>query len=335
MEYEIMRQNLNRILVGLSLDANCVAVQQNRHTAIYDIRLNPGCKVRKIESSAPEIALGLRSKTEPILRSIPQMGIVRLHVANKNADILKFDDIYNEQECPDNLLPILLGETDEGNKLWTDFSKNPHTIIAGSTGSGKSVFLHLLIENIKRLNNLGHDIDLWLSDPKRVEFNKYKDDKVEYNISSIVDTYDDTISMLKDLEGVMEDTYTRLYDMKLNSAQLGPKHLKKRVVIIDECADLMMQDKKSKKFESSLCSIASKCRAANIYICIATQRPSADILSGIIKANFPARIAFKTSSKTDSRVILDANGAESLLGNGDGLIYNYDNNFTRFQAAMV
>lgn len=331
----MLQESLNKVFSGLNLDARCVSAYQNRHTAIYDVVLSPGCKVRKIENSAPEIALALKSKTEPILKSIPEKGIVRLHVATRQADILKLSDIYDETERPDYFLPFLLGETDEGNKLWTDFAKNPHLLVAGSTGSGKSVFLHLLIENVYRLNKSDdYDINLWLSDPKMVEFNRYKDNETEYNITSSTDTYEGTILMLQELEEIMEDTYKRLYEMKLNSIEQCSKYFKKHVVIIDECADLIMYDKKTKRFETLVCKLAQRCRAAGISIVLATQRPSVDVLTGLIKANFPARLACKVSSKTDSRVILDRNGAESLLGCGDAILNNYNSNFTRFQIAM-
>lgn len=333
----LMIKNLNEVLSGLNLDARCVAAKQNRHMAFYDVSLNPGCKVRKIESSAPEIALALRSCTEPFVKILSDKGIVRLHVAIREADILHLDSIYSLDDLNNSsLLPFLLGETAEGHKLWTDMTKNPHMLVAGGTGSGKSVFLHLLIENIYRLNNCGkYDVSLWLSDPKRVEFNKYSKSVNDVrNIESIAESYEETILLLQRIEEIMENTYTLLRELGFSSVEQLPKSFKKHFVIIDEVADLMLYDRKSKRFENLIARLAQKARAAGIYLVLATQRPSVDVLTGVIKANFQARVSCKVSSKVDSRVILDRSGSENLLGRGDAIIKNHDNDYVRFQVAL-
>lgn len=331
-----MINTLNQVLVGLDLDAQCILAKQNKHMAFYDLTLNPGCKVRRIESSAPEIALALRSRTEPIIKIIPEKGIVRLHVVTKEADFLYFDDIYNQENIPDNyLIPFLLGESDEGKKLWTDMSKNPHMLVAGGTGSGKSVFLHLLISNVKKLNDSGnYDIALYLSDPKRVEFNKYKNHESEYNIQCTSDTYENTILMLYNIEETMNSIYEYFCEIGISTVEEAPKNFKKHIVIIDEVSDLMIYDRKSKRFETIVSRLAQKARAAGIYLILSTQRPSTDVLTGVIKANFPARLTCKVSSKIDSRVIMDRSGGENLLGRGDAILKNYDNDYIRFQVAL-
>ncbi len=326
--------NLNSIFSGLKLDARCVGYEENKHMAFYDIKLNPGCRVRKIESLAPEIALCLRSHTEPIVKTILDKGIVRLHVTIKDSKILDFHSVYCIDDKPkDAFLPFLLGETDEGKLLWTDMSKNPHMLVAGGTGSGKSVFLHLLISNIQKLIQNNDNINLYLSDPKRVEFDRYQNRKEMFGIESICNSYDETINMLRLIETKMENRYRAMCQMKISKIEEAPESFSKIFVIIDEVSDLMMMDKKHKTFEILISRLAQKARAAGIYLVLATQRPSVDVLTGTIKANFPARVSCKVSSKIDSKVILDRSGGEALLGKGDSIIKNSDNDYVRFQAA--
>jgi S-DNA-T family DNA segregation ATPase FtsK/SpoIIIE len=324
--------NLNKALFGLKINAKCVSVRQNRHMAFCDLKLDDGCKVKKIENCAPEIALAIGSKTEPIVKSIPSQGIVRLHIVMEHPSILPFDNIYSNSEAdPNALLPFLLGETDDGKKLWTDFAKNPHTLIAGSTGSGKSVLLHTLIKNVFRLNETGNfNIRLVLVDPKSVEFSKYRGAK---NVDHIATKYNETISILKWLETIMENTYAAFTDVGVNSVDDLQRDYPKYFLIIDEVADLMLQDKSTHEFERLLCRLAAKGRAMGLSIVAASQRPSVDIITGSLKANFPARIACKVASKMDSKVILDQSGAETLV-RGDCIIHNYDNDFVRFQVSM-
>jgi len=328
-----LTNNLNKALFGLKINAKCVSVRQNRHMAFCDLKLDDGCKVKKIENCAPEIALAIGSKTEPIVKSIPSKGIVRLHVVMSSPEVLPFDNIYSSDEVnPNALLPFLLGETDDGRKLWTDFAKNPHTLIAGSTGSGKSVLLHTIIKNVFRLNETGDfNIRLVLVDPKSVEFSKYRGAK---NVDHIATKYNETISILQWLEEIMERTYESFTAAGVNSVEELQKDYPKYFLIIDEVADLMLQDKSSHKFERLLCRLAAKSRSCGIFICISTQRPSVDIITGSLKANFPARIACKVASKMDSRVVMDRVCAENLAARGDCIIHNYENDFVRFQAAM-
>lgn len=321
---------MNQILKGLNIDAECIEAEKHRHLAHYDIKLTPGTKVRDLENNYREIALGLKSKTNPIIDPIPEKGIVRIKVAHRNADLLPFLELYNKTSKPEGCLQFLLGETDIGEPLWVDMAKNPHMLIAGTTGSGKSTILHIIIANAL----LRKDVKLYLIDPKQgVEFARYKDK------AKIITTYDDSLNKLELLHKEMENRYEIMSKFGYTSIEQMRNQVK-IMVIIDEVSDLILMDSAKKninkgKLEELLVSLAQKARAAGIYLVAATQRPSVDVLTGILKANFPARIACKVSSRTDSSVILDRLGAESLLGCGDAIINTGKYNYVRFQAAYV
>ena len=322
---------LNDILEGLQINAKCVDAQRHRHLAFYDVKLDLGCRVRKLELYSREIALALQCKTSPIVTAIPEKGIVRLRVAMEAAPLINFDELYKNASVPKGILPFLLGESDNGQILWADMAMHPHMLVAGASGSGKSTLLHTLVANaIKR-----EDVWLYLVDPKQgVEFGLYEEE-----IANILCTdYSSTIFMLEQVYKEMEQRYSILQRLGLPSIEQRPNIFPKILVIIDEVSDLMMYDSNRinmyrGRFEELLILLAQKSRAAGIYIVLATQRPSVDVITGLIKANFPARLACKVSSGVDSKVILDQNGAESLLGRGDAILNNYNQSYTRFQVA--
>lgn len=330
---------LNDVLAGLNIKGMCVNYKEHRHLAFYDISLEPGAMVSRIERRTREIALGIKSQTPPIVKLFPKRGLVRLQVANSNAETINLLSILDRAEIPaieESLLPIIVGETDEGINLCMDLSKHPHTLIAGSTGSGKSVFLRTMIANIVRLNSLGErDIELYLADPKRVEFSAYDIPEMSHTVINVSYDYYDVLGMLSAIEEKMDSRYEVLASFGYSSIEECPNMFPLCVVMIDEVSDLMIQDKKSKEFELLIVKLAQKCRAAGIYLVLSTQRPSADVLTGLIKANFPARIACKVSSRVDSQVILDGPGAESLLGRGDAILQSNANDRARFQTAFV
>lgn len=339
--------HINSALATMKINAACVNYSSHRHFAYYDLKLDPTCSISKIERRLRELSLVLQSKTIPILKVIPEKGIVRLQVALRSAETLPltpmlsatqiadtwrwaslFDKDQNNNLVPrkftSGVIPLTIGETDEGQNLTIDLASHPHTLIAGTTGSGKSTLIHTIIQNINHLNdNDIRMIKVLISDPKGVDFQQYKE---RYRV---VTTYTDTIKMLKDVNSEMDTRYKFMAEIKVNEL---PHYYKRIVVIIDEVADLILQDK-SKEFETLLIKIAQKSRAAGIHLIAATQRPSVDILTGVIKANFPARIACKVSSKVDSQVILDYPGAENLLGKGDAILRSPVLDQVRFQVA--
>lgn len=313
---------MNEILQAFHIDALCVNAEQHRHLAFFDIKLLNGCRIRSIEVLIREIGLALKTKTTPIVCPIMESGVVRIKAAFDNAPILPFDVLANSG-VGFGTLPVVIGESDTGEPLWVDIAGLPHILVAGSTGSGKSTFLHVLIANVMRRN----DVELYLSDPKHgVEFSRYA-----HKATYIAKDYDSNIYMLEALTEKMEKRYQLINESGV--FHVGMKSL----VIIDEVADLMLADKrnKSSKFEDLLCNLAAKARAAGIYIVCATQRPSVDVITGLIKANFPARLACKVASSVDSKIILDRIGAESLLGRGDAILKSPQHDFVRFQVAFV
>jgi S-DNA-T family DNA segregation ATPase FtsK/SpoIIIE len=227
-------------------------------------------------------------------------------------------------------LPFVIGEAFNGSPIILDMATNPHLLVAGSTGSGKSVLLHTLIVNALKRD----DVELYLSDTKKVEFNIYNSEKFSDHVMIRSFDYNSTLDMLNYIHGEMERRYTILSKYEPLKDRYKKPSFSKMLIIIDEVSDLMLFDK-NKVFEDVVVKLAQKARAVGIFIVLATQRPSVDVLTGLIKANFPARISFKVSSKIDSRVILDATGAESLAGKGDAIINNSVYNYTRFQSAFI
>ena len=203
-----------------------------------------------------------------------------------------------------------------------DLSKNPHMIVAGTTGSGKSTLIHNIIANLLNYN----DVYMYLIDPKGIEFSDYEKNNIP-NVE-VGYTYSDVINTLNTVLIAME------YRYEVMRKGLSLDSIPYIVLIIDEFADLIMQDKEN-QFYTKLCQLAQKCRAAKISIVLSTQRPSVNVIDGTIKANFPARIACRVASHVDSRVILDAVGAENLLGQGDALLRDNLRYLDRFQVAYT
>ena len=327
---------LNEIFAELKIKARCVSVKSHRHLVFCDLELDCGQRVRKIETHAREIGLALHSKGTPLVFVDSEKGIVSLQFAIKNAETLPFVDFFNKNKksSPKGILPFLFGEQGNGEPLWIDMAKNPHMLIAGGTGSGKSTLLHTIIANAI----VRDDLILYLADPKSgVEFSLYE----KYNCCNFLATnYDTTIKMLESIYAEMERRYEALSKFNIASIEQSEDIFPKILVVIDEVADLILQDQdrynpNKGKFEHLLCSIAQKSRAAGVYMVLATQRPSVDVLTGRIKANFPARVACKVTSSTNSKVILDQPGAESLLGRGDAIINSNEYSYIRFQVSYV
>lgn len=327
-------ERLNTVLSNLKIGGNCIKSHYHKHLAFYDVELDPGTTVSKLERRTKEIALALRSKTLPIVKLMPELGCVRLQVAHKDVEIVSLSNLLTLNVPAKMALPFVLGETDEGKPLVVDMSSNPHLLIAGGTGSGKSVALHAIIANAAflRKNHL-RNIEVYLSDPKRVEFVNYDNKHCSGLIQSISYDYNSTVNMLRHVFQLMELRYNMLSKSGLTSVEDAPHMFSRVLVIIDEVADLVLQDKKG--FPMLVVKLAQKARAAGIHLILATQRPSVDILTGLIKANFPGRLSCKVASKVDSQVILDSIGAESLLGRGDSIFQNPMMDRVRFQGAFI
>lgn len=325
---------LDEVLKSLKIKGRCEAVKEHRHFRLFDIKLEYGQSIRKLESNLRELGLALRSNSIPLISIIPSKGIVQLQTTSGKPNILPFNELWNRNKDsqPNGLLQFLIGEEVSGKPVWLDIAACPHLLIAGSTGSGKSSLLHTIIANAKQRD----DIHLYLSDPKHgVEFDRYEDVSL-----LIMRNYKETVSFLKWLAIEMEDRYELFREIKIRSLAESPFVVPKILFIIDEVSDLMLYDKKKSNpekgiFENLVVQIAQKSRAVGIHLILATQRPSVDVITGLIKANFPGRISCKVSSATDSKIILDKTGAEHLLGRGDAILQaaNYDG--ARFQVAYA
>jgi S-DNA-T family DNA segregation ATPase FtsK/SpoIIIE len=342
-----MIDNMNSILSSLRIKGNCVNAANHRHLAYYDVELdftgNCSGEIRKMENRAREIGVGIRSKTYPVVKPIAAEGVVRLQVAMRDSDPLSWVEKINDTGLypKGQTLPFLVGETDEGEDLWIDMAENPHLLIAGGTGSGKSVLMHTLIANAVSLDACDYQsVEVYLVDPKRVEFMLYEDLLDSGPVMAIESDYIPTVRMLEYLVEKMDERYAAMNRVGVRKVADLDRAMQYRdfpyvMVFIDEVNDLMMQDKKSQIFQDLVVRLAQKGRAAGIHLVMATQRPSVDVLTGVIKANFPARIGCRTASNKDSQVILDMPGAETLLGRGDAILRNMKHDRVRFQVAYV
>ena len=295
---------------------------------LYDVKLDAGTRVKELQKYCDEISLALKAKSKPIIRPMPEFGIVRFEVVEGIPEKLSFFEEYSKLGKMEGSVPMYLGSSIDGQNLEFDMAKNPHTLIAGCTGSGKSTLLHVLIANALATKN----VSVCVIDSKNVEFEPYKG--IE-NVN-VANSFDEAIDLLNFVYGKMENRYSLITDYCLPSNYFTVAHdgYPQILFIIDEYADMVMQDK-DRLFHNSVCKLAQKCRAAGIYCVLATQRPSVDIISGTIKANFPGRISCQTVSGRDSKVILDSTGAELLVGMGDSIIKNYKYNNQRFQMAYT
>lgn len=316
-------KHFNSILNLFKINASCVGYKKIDNYFYYDVRLNQHARVKDLQKYGDELSLALKTPCKPSIKVLHNEGLVRLEFLTPRKDTLKLFDIFTNNGIPKGDINCLLGVNPDGNPVWMDLSKNPHMLIAGTTGSGKSVLMHNIIANLFNYNK----VKLNLVDPKHIEFSEYDKRMLSSNLD-IRYTYADTIDKLDELIAVMEQRYSEIRD--------GYKieNMPPIVLIIDEFADLILQDV-GDQFYNKLCRLAQKCRAAKIHIILGTQRPSVNVVNGTIKANFPARIACKVASHTDSKVILDAVGAENLLGKGDALLKDNFRTMDRFQIAYT
>jgi S-DNA-T family DNA segregation ATPase FtsK/SpoIIIE len=315
-------KNLNDILQALNIKANCVNYQCIDNYFYYDIQLLSKTKVNAIKRYSDVISLALKTEGAPNFKIIPKLGIIRLEFTSLRSKKLKLFEYFTNEDVPDGDLICLLGQSSYGERMWVDLAQNPHMIIAGSTGSGKSTLLHNIIANIINFNNA----NLLLIDPKNIEFENYNK-LVGANIK-VYHSYSESMKVIDYMINLME------YNYQIMRNGTPAKDILYTVLIIDEFADLIMQDKEY-QFHDKLCKLAQKCRSARISIILSTQRPSVSVVSGAIKANFPARIACRVASHIDSKVILDAVGAENLLGHGDALLRGSHREIERFQVAYT
>jgi S-DNA-T family DNA segregation ATPase FtsK/SpoIIIE len=306
----------------------------------YEFVPASGIKVSQIASLSDDIALALKAQGVRIIAPIPGKGTVGIEIPNNNPSIIRFSSIIKSPKYhnPEIKLPLAMGKTVIGEVFCADLTKMPHLLIAGATGKGKSVGINTIIASLLyRMHP--RDLKFVIVDPKRVEMTLYAALRDHYLAvspdinESIVTSPQNAVIVLKALVEEMQQRFSILaaagqrnisdYNQKVRDGKIKDKGgiihrpMPFIVVIIDELADLMMTA--SKEVEEPICRLAQLARAVGIHCIVATQRPSVDVVTGLIKANFPARIAYQVSSRIDSRTILDGTGAEHLIGNGDML----------------
>ena len=314
-------------LSSFGVGAKIVGVMRGPAVTRYELQPNPGVKVSKIVSLSDDIALNLAAAGVRIEAPIPGKEAVGIEVPNKNVEMVYLRDVIDSNEFKElkSNLSFAIGKDIAGKNIVADIGKMPHLLIAGATGSGKSVCINTIIASI--LYKSGpNDVKLILVDPKIVELGVYNG--IPHLLVPVVTDPRKAAGALAWAVGEMEARYTAFSQhgvRDLNSYnELAKKdrsitHMPQIVIVIDELADLMMTA--AKEIEDSIIRLAQKARAAGVHLIIATQRPSVDVITGLIKANIPSRIAFAVTSQVDSRTILDGGGAEKLLGRGDMLFH--------------
>ena len=320
---------------------------------LYEIVPEAGIRISKIKSLEDDIALSLSALGIRIIAPIPGKGTIGIEVPNKNRKIVSMKSLISSKKYQDAEmeLPLALGKTISNETLVVDLTKMPHLLVAGATGQGKSVGINAIITSILYKKHPA-EVKFILVDPKKVEltlFNKIERHflaKLPESEESIITDTKKVVKTLKSLCIEMEKRYELLkdamcrnikeYNKKFKKRKLNPndghKFLPYLVLVVDEFADIIMTA--GKEVETPIGRLAQLARAVGIHLIIATQRPSVNVITGLIKANFPARIAFKVTAKVDSRTILDSGGADQLIGNGD-MLFTQGNDLIRLQCGYI
>jgi DNA segregation ATPase FtsK/SpoIIIE and related proteins len=325
---EVIQQGriLEETLKNFNVNAKVSKIRIGPAVTQFEIQPDVGVKVSKIINLQNDIALSLAAKDIRIEAPIPGKSAVGIEVPNSVVSMVTLREVI-KRKSSDNPLEVALGKDISGAPIMAELNKMPHLLVAGSTGSGKSVCINGIIVSIL-LNAKPHEVKMMMIDPKMVELNVYNGiphllAPVVTNPQKASDALNRIVSEMERRYDLFSASHTRnieAYNQYLERQADDPEKVQKLpyiVVIVDELADLMMVA--SKDVEASITRIAQMARAAGIHLIIATQRPSVDVITGIIKANIPSRIAFSVSSQTDSRTIIDSMGAEKLLGRGDML----------------
>ena len=315
-------EQLVQTLSHFGVDATIVGQIAGPRVVRYELQLAPGTKVSKVAGLKDDLSYALATTEIRILAPIPGKQAVGVEVPNLSPKLVTLGDIFGDMPGQASPLSVWLGKDISGNSVWTDLARMPHLLIAGTTGSGKSGCINTLLTSIL-LRSTPDEVRMILIDPKRIELNYYE--SIPHLLTPVVSNPKEASAVLQNVVAEMERRYERLSIIRARNLPEANRTFKARgeeplpylLVVIDELADLMMVSPQA--VEDAIIRLAQKSRAVGIHLVLATQRPSVDVITGMIKANVPSRIAFAVSSQTDSRVILDTSGAESLLGQGDML----------------
>ena len=321
-DHEKIARQLVEALANFGVEARVVGMVTGPRVTRYELQLAPGIKVSRVSQLRDDLAYALATTEIRILAPIPGKQAVGVEVPNLSANLVTLGDIYAEPASGSSPLTAWLGKDISGHGVACDLARMPHLLIAGTTGSGKSGCINAILCSIL-LRATPDDVRMILVDPKRVELNHYE--SIPHLLTPVVTNMKNASLVLQNVVREMETRYEimgaakarNLAELNASRAGIGRDTLPHILVVIDELADLMMVS--PAEVEDAIIRLAQKSRAVGIHLVLATQSPRVDVITGMIKANVPSRIAFAVSSQTDSRVILDTGGAEALLGQGDML----------------
>jgi S-DNA-T family DNA segregation ATPase FtsK/SpoIIIE len=313
---------LVQTLAHFGIDATIVGQISGPRVTRYELQLAPGTKVSKVAALKDDLSYALATTEIRILAPIPGKQAVGVELPNLSPNLVTLGDIFDDLPATASPLAVWLGKDISGTAVWTDLARMPHLLIAGTTGSGKSGCINTILTSVL-LRSTPDEVRMILIDPKRIELGFYE--SIPHLLTPVVSSPKQASAALMNVVAEMERRYERLSVVRARNLAEANRTLRQRgeqpmpylLVVIDELADLMMIS--PQEVEDAVIRLAQKSRAVGVHLVLATQRPSVDVITGMIKANVPSRIAFAVSSQTDSRVILDQSGAESLLGQGDML----------------
>ncbi|MXZ56863.1 MAG: DNA translocase FtsK [Rhodothermaceae bacterium] len=356
IDYDELEENKTKLVEKLArykIEIIAVNAKVGPTVTLYELTPAPGVKVSRIKSLEDDLAMVMAAQGIRMIIPIPGKSAVGVEIPNSRRELVRVQSVLNTTRFQESEmeLPVVLGKTIEGEIFIEDLATMPHLLIAGATGSGKSVGLNTLITGLLYACDPS-DLKFVMVDPKKIELQQYKGLERHFlaipedGTEAIITEISDALDILRACEREMSIRYDLLkearvrgvkdYNIRLAEGELdvndGHKHLPYIIIIIDELADLMMTA--GKDVEAPIARLAQMARAVGIHLILATQRPSVDVITGLIKANFPARLAFQVASKVDARTILDQNGAEQLVGNGD-MLYMKGSKVLRLQGPFV
>jgi len=321
-DHERVARQLLEALASFGVEARLIGMVSGPRVTRYELQLAAGTKVNRVSQLRDDLAYALATTEIRILAPIPGKQAVGVEVPNSSSNLVTLGDIYGDPAAGSSPLTAWLGKDISGNPVACDLAKMPHLLIAGTTGSGKSGSINAILSSIL-LRATPDEVRMILVDPKRVELNHYE--SIPHLLTPVVTNMKNASLVLQNVAREMDSRYELMGAAKARNLSewnrgriaKGDDPVPYILVVIDELADLMMVS--PAEVEDTIIRLAQKSRAVGIHLVLATQSPRVDVITGMIKANVPSRIAFAVSSQTDSRVILDVNGAEALLGQGDML----------------
>lgn len=333
--YKVSKQ-LEQKLINFGVSGRVIGISPGPVVTTYEYAPAAGVKINKIVSLADDLALGLKAQSVRVVGSVPGKAALGIEIPNKDRQVVYIRDLLMTEQYSSSVakLSIALGLDVVGNPVIADLARMPHLLIAGATGAGKSVAINTIISSLL-FNATPDEVRLLMVDPKRIELSGYEG--IPHLLHPVVVEPKLASRALQWAVREMERRYRLLEEARVKNFdsynESSEEKLPYIVIIVDELADLMMVA--SKDIESSIARLAQMARAAGMHLILATQRPSVDVLTGLIKANFPTRISFKVASKIDSRTILDSSGAEHLLGAGDMLYLASGRPLQRIHGAYI